>query len=95
MKPELYFVTQIKIKTDTRPLDTRCIGFYELLKDARNTVKKCSLSEGGFYQYAVIEQFGQGWYPNTLFEEWYDLRKRVKKISKPKRYKIISGFGIG
>ena len=93
---EVYFVTQIRIKRSTYPRDTRCIGFYALLSKARLTIKKCGLDEAGFYQNAVIEKFGEGWYPNTLFEEWYKLgKKEAKKIPKPKRYKRVLAFGIG
>jgi len=89
----MYFVTTIRVKENR---DTRCIGYYEVLSNARYTVKNCELDEAGWYQYAVIEQFGQGWYPPAKLEEWYRIdKKRVNKISKPKRFKRTCNFGIG
>lgn len=93
-RPTLYFLTTIGKE------DTRCIGYYISLEDARGTVKDCceSLCEAGYYQYAIIEVFGPGWYPNAKIEEWYEFTdhgKKVKKIKKPKQYANTCGFGIG
>ena len=91
---KLYFVTTIKKKSE----GSRCIGYYLKLSQARAVItRNCeSLHEAGWYQWAVIEVFGPGWYPNSYFEEWYKLHKnKATKINKPETFKYISGFGIG
>jgi len=95
----LYFVTTIR---DVGAIDDRdrCIGYYLSLKSARSVIKEnsASLEECGFYQYAVIEAFGPGWYPNAEIEEWYKFINKgakVIKIKKPIQYREQCNFGIG
>ena len=97
-QPILYFVTTIR---DVGAIDDhdRCIGYYPSLKSARSVIKEnsASLEESGFYQYAVIEAFGFGWYPQAKTEEWYQLHNgnTAIKIKKPKQYSNLCNFGIG
>ena len=93
-----FFVTTLRRDGKVEPKrDTRCIGYYEELKWARNTVETLSIDEGGWYKYAVIEEFGQGWYPNVHQEIWYQFYKtrKPKQIKKPARFNRIRNFGLG
>ena len=96
---KFFFVTTVRCYKDGKFNDCRCIGFYPTLKDARCVVTENweALAEAGWYQYAVIEKFGFGWYPYTgAPEEWYQFTKTgVKKIAKPKRWEKVGSFGIG
>ena len=98
-KKEFYFVTCVRTKSrECESVKCRCIGFYPTLKDARNVILKHSrmISEQGYYQLAVIEKFGFGWYYYSRFQEWYRLgKKKAKRIGTPKSFKRVCNFGIG
>jgi hypothetical protein len=58
------------------------------------------LCEDGWYDYAIIEGFSQGWYPKAHFEEWYQFVRegteyKAVKIEKPEQFKRVCNFGIG
>lgn len=96
-----FFVTTVREYIDNKKHklhDTRCIGFYPSIKGARNILKN-GLDEAGYFQYAVIEEFGFGWYPwePNGVEEWYkfDPKRKAIKITKPKKWKNVVGWGIG
>lgn len=96
----LYFVTTMRDKSDIFDSHDRCIGYYTSIKGARNNIigNAESLCEAGYYQYAVIEAFGPGWYPQAEKEEWYkfiDQGKKTLKINKPNKYGQMCNFGIG
>lgn len=98
-----FFVTTRRIKHPD--FHCRCIGFYNSLKDARGVLRRSwdMLQEAGYYQYAIIEEFGPGWYPQAETEEWYKFIENrskskcigFKKIKKPKKYNRVCNFGIG
>ena len=97
-EPLLYFLSTQRDKD--KDSDTRCVGYYTTLEGARKNVigNAESLCEAGYYQYAIIEAFGPGWYPNAEIEEWYEFSddgKEAKKIKKPKKYEQVCNFGIG
>jgi len=96
--PVLYFLTTKRDKGND--FDNRCVGYYTSIEGARKNVvgNAESLCEAGYYQYAIIEAFGPGWYPNAKIEEWYefiDQGRKAKKIKKPKKYANTCNFGIG
>lgn len=98
-RPMLYFVTTKRDKNSAEDHD-RCIGYYMSLDIARSVVRDSAecLCEAGYYQYAIIEAFGSGWYPSAKKEEWYefiDCGKKAKRMQKPKKYEHICNFGIG
>lgn len=96
-KKGLFFVTQIRIRDDEiGKKDIRCIGYYKTLKDARYPILHCDLQEAGYYQYALIEEFGIGWYPTSLSEEWYLITgDKPVKIDRPIKYDNVCNFGMG
>lgn len=97
----LYFVTTLRRDGKFPPKnDNRCIGYYPKIEQARWLVihNFDILSENGWYQWAVIERFGPGWYNTDYFgqEEWYKFHKKgARKILKPKRFARVINFGIG
>jgi len=95
MKTHFFLTTKRNIAPNPH---SRCVGFYNSLKIAEGILFKNwkNLAEYGYYQYAIIEEFGCGWYPDAKTEKWYKFTKNgVKKIKKPKAWESICNFGIG
>lgn len=98
--PILYFVSTERDKEGMNDNHTRCIGYYTTLEDARSNIigNAETLAEHDYYQYAIIEAFGPGWYPHADIEEWYEFiehGKKARKIKKPEKYRQICNFAIG
>jgi hypothetical protein len=92
----MYFITTI----DSKDGDTRCVGYYSTFEKAEGAVldNACDIWET-CYDYAVIENVGEGLYQydqDPVWYKWDDLNEEyVKMEGRPKQYKNQIGFGIG
>jgi hypothetical protein len=78
---------------------TRCVGYYEKLESAEDTVKN---NYGDIwetcYDYAVIENIEEGLYPMTVDRQFYkhnDEKDTYEPIDEPEVFKHYCNFGIG
>lgn len=80
-----------------RNLDPRCVGYFHTLEDAVKIVENNygDIHEYSF-DYAVIEEFGEGLYPHPESEHWFLFDKgerKYKPCDKPE--KNVINYGIG
>lgn len=79
---------------------TRCVGYTTSFEEAEKIVKEniCDISEGGNYNYAMIEAIAEGIYPQSevrfFFEYDFDNAKYVE-MDEPEAFKGIYNFAIG
>lgn len=77
--------------------DPRCVGYFFNLDDAIKIV------EGNYgdiheysFDYAVIEEFGEGLYPHPKSEHWFKFDKNKREyVSCDKPEKNVINYGIG
>jgi len=78
---------------------SRAIGWYDNLDDAEDAVlDNDTISEDGYYGWAVIEKATPGIYPIIEKEWWYKWNSETKRYffnKKPVELKLVVGFGIG
>lgn len=111
MKKVIYTITSMYVKQPEKPdwptdYKDRIVGFYFDLKTAKKCVDEdwAGFSEGGYYNFIVIERLTQGIYPfvqNALesnYTWWYKHDDNLKKwlpCQIPKCFHNVCGFSIG
>lgn len=87
-----YFVTTHHSLTDPSKPDSRTVGFFKTLKEAKRIVEEnvCDIFEY-YYKHATIDCLTDGLYPTsfddesqeTLFYAWDDDQKKYVQIERP------------
>ena len=92
----MYFISTIDSKDNT----TRCVGYFTTFDRAEEAVldNACDIWET-CYDYAVIENLGEGLYQydqNAVWYKWDDINEEYVKIEgRPEQYRNQVGFSIG
>lgn len=94
-----YFVTTHHSLTDPSKPDSRTVGFFKTLKEAKRIVEEnvCDIFEY-YYTHATIEMLTDGLYPcdgtseKTIFYEWDNEQRKYVEIDKPKCLNEYAGF---
>jgi hypothetical protein len=98
MKIKTIFTVTVIEGLDLRS-EKRCMGYYNKFKDANNVVinNMTDINET-MYDYAVIEEFVEGLYPDTKSIHYYKFNESSEKyeeIERPKEWNQICNWGIG
>jgi len=93
------FVTTVELADNGTIIDTRCVGYFTNMYQAQTVVREnsCDIHET-CYNWAVIESFPAGLYPQASYEIWYQWCKKERKYvlsAKPKVLEHTLNFGIG
>ena len=71
----VYFVTTIRVINDVSPLNVRTWGWFSTKEKAFEILdkNKGDLIEAGWYHYAVVEEYDEGLYKETMFHDkrWF------------------------
>lgn len=97
---KVYFVTTHHDLLDPKKSDSRTVGYFHTLKEAKQVVEE---NQGDifefYYRHATIEGICDGLYPlsiedadKTLFYEWDLKEQRYKRIQKPESLESLIGF---
>jgi hypothetical protein len=94
-----WFITTLQVDKEGTILDSRCVGYYDEMEQAMWAVRNNAgdIHETNF-NWAVIEHFGGGIYPQASCELWYQwfAKERGYMLSaKPKFFERVVNFGIG
>ena len=97
---ERYIYTITTVCTEKNYRNTRCVGWVSENDEAYDIVTNNhgDIAESGYYQYAIIEQMGEGLYYTPKEEFWFEWNADTKKydpIDTPKEFKNVTGFGMG
>jgi hypothetical protein len=79
---------------------TRCFGWYSSLEEAKESLNKNPnvISEEGYYEYVIIEEYETGLHPLCIDGVWYKWNDNSKKYipsMKPLIFEKVCNFGLG
>lgn len=75
--------------------DSRCWGYYNDLKTAKDVISRDSSMEETIYDYLVIEKVEEGIYPTIKEVAWYEWsEEKWVEINKPEQFYRVCNWAL-